>query len=313
MGERGAAPPPALTRWATLGVGILAVSTASVLIRLAKAPPLVVGAWRMAFATILLTPLALPAARREWPKLERLDWLRIALAGLALAVHFATWISSLSYTTVASSVILVSTNPIFVGLATHYLLKERVGRSTPLGIVVAMAGTVLVSYGDLDVSGRALLGDGLALAGAASGSAYMLLGRAARRKLSTWAYVWPCYGLAAILLITVCLISGQPMWGYTGSTWLVFLLLAAGPQVLGHSAFNWALAHFSPIFVTLAILGEPIGATLLAFLLLGETPGWIALLGGALILAGILVASRDESAPDKVTNLVPKEREHEEC
>jgi len=295
MAESAARARPLALRWAVLGVGILAVSTASVLIRKADAPPLVVGAWRMTLATLLLTPWALPAARREWHSLDGRAWRQLMLAGIALAVHFATWISSLSYTTVASSVILVSTNPIFVGLAARYLLGERMGRRTPVAIALALAGTLLVSLGDLGLTGRALLGDGLALAGALSASAYILLGRSLRRRLSTLAYVWPCYGIAGLVLMVACLLSGQRLVGYPAATWLVLALLAIGPQILGHSAFNWALAHFSPVFVTLAILGEPLGATLLAWLALGEAPAWTALAGGALILAGIIFASRDEA------------------
>ena len=127
-------------------------------------------------------------------------------------------------------------------------------------------------------------------------SAYLLLGRAVRRKLSTLAYVWPCYGIAALILLSLCLVTRQPLLGYGGSTYLVLLLLAIAPQILGHSAFNWALAHFSPIFVTLAILGEPIGATILAWLILQEAPPLTALLGGALIMSGIYAASREEAA-----------------
>ena len=281
-------------RWAALGLGMVAFSTASILTRLAAAPPLVVGAWRMILATALLTPFAWPRLRREWGTLEGREVVYLLLSGTVLAVHFATWISSLSLTTVSSSVILVTTNPIFVGLATRYLLKERVSRFQTLGIVAAMVGSVIVSYGDLQLSGRALLGDALALMGALAASTYILLGRAVRRKLSTLAYVWPCYGLAAVLLLGLCLVTGQPLGGYSPNTYLYFALLAVGPQILGHSSFNWALAHFSPIFITLAILGEPVGASILALIILGEVPPLTAPIGGLLILVGIYLASRDE-------------------
>jgi len=281
-------------RWAALGLGMAAFSTASILTRLAAAPPLVIGAWRMILATALLTPFAWPHLRREWRALEGREIVYLFLSGTVLAVHFATWISSLSLTTVASSVILVTTNPIFVGLAMRYLLKERVSRFQALGIAAAMAGSVIVSYGDLQLSGRALLGDALALTGALAASTYILLGRAVRRKLSTLAYVWPCYGLAAVLLLGFCLATGQPLLGYSANTYLFFALLAIGPQILGHSSFNWALAHFSPIFITLAILGEPVGASILALIILGEVPPLTAPIGGLLILAGIYLASREE-------------------
>jgi drug/metabolite transporter (DMT)-like permease len=275
---------------------MVAFSTASILTRLAAAPPLVIGAWRMVLASLLLTPFAWPRLRREWAALTRRDMLYLGLAGMALAIHFATWISSLSYTTVASSVILVTTNPIFVGLATRYLLHERVGRFQAVAILIALTGSVIVSYGDLQLSGRALWGDALALVGALAASTYILLGRAVRRKLSTLAYVWPCYGLAALLLLLLCLVTRQQLLAYSARAYLLFALLAIGPQILGHSSFNWALAHFSPILITLAILGEPVGASILALIILGEMPPLTAPLGGLLILAGIYLASRDELA-----------------
>ncbi len=278
-------------------VGILSVSTASILIRLAgaEASPLAVGAWRLLLAALFLAPVAGPRLHREWRLLGRRETLALAGAGVALALHFAAWIYSLSLTTVASSVILVSTNPIFVGLASHFLLRERVSWRTALAIGLTVIGSAVISYGDLALSGRALLGNVLALLGAAAASAYMLLGRVVRRRLSTWAYVWPCYTLAGLLLLLICLLTRQPLWGYTPRTYLFLALLALVPQVLGHSAFNWALGHFSPILVTVALLGEPIGATLLAFLVLQEAPSPLAYLGGPLILLGILLASLAEA------------------
>lgn len=299
---RGAALPmshavegqPGPWAWLTFAVGISAISTGSILVRLAQAPPLVVGAWRMLLATALLTPLAWPRLRQEAGRLSPRERLHLLLAGTALALHLATWIASLSYTTVASSVILVSTNPIFVGLATHFLLGERLRGRAVLAIALCLVGTVIISYGDLAFSGPALWGDALALMGALTASAYILLGRSVRRRVSTLAYVWPCYGVAGVLLLLMALIAGQPMLAYSAPTFLVFVGLAVGPQILGHSAFNWALGHFSPVFVTLAILGEPIGATLLALVILGEVPPWTALLGGVFILIGIAIASRAE-------------------
>lgn len=281
-------------RWAALGVGVVAVSTASILIRLAEAPALVIGAWRMTLTTLLLTPWAWARARDEWRRLSRREWAWLALSGVALAIHFASWITSLEYTTVASSVILVSMNPIFVGAATYLVLHERVSKGQVWAIIVALVGTLIVSYGDLELSRRALWGDLLALVGALAAAAYMLLGRALRLKLSTLAYIWPCYGLAAALLTVFALAAGQPLVGYSATTYAVFALLAIGPQILGHSVFNWALGYFSPIFVTLASRGEPVGATLLALLILREAPPLSALLGGPLILGAIYLASRSE-------------------
>lgn len=284
-------------RWAVLGLGVVAVSTGSILIRLAQAPSLVVGTWRLLLAALLLTPWALPSSRRHWRRLSLGDMGRLALAGVALALHFVAWISSLSYTTVASSVILVSTNPIFVGLAGHFLLGERLNRRSVLAIAIAMLGTVVVSYGDWAFTGQALWGDFLALMGALGASAYVLLGRAVRQRISTLAYIWPCYALAGAILLLLCVLYGQPLVGYDQRTLLFFLLLAVIPQILGHSSFNWALAHFSPLFITLALLGEPVGATVLAFFILGEVPPLSTLGGGVLVLLGIYLASREERCP----------------
>ncbi len=280
--------------------GIVAVSWSSVLIRLADAPALVVGAWRLLLAALLLTPWALPRARQEWPLLNRRERISLACSGLALALHFAAWIYSLSLTSVASSTILVSTNPIFVGLATHYLLRLPVRRGMVVAIAVTMAGSILIGYGDMRFSGSAVLGDLLALAGAAAGSAYILLGQRVRRRVSTLTYIWPCYGLAGLLLLAASLVARQPLLGYGVSTLGVFLLLAIVPQILGHSAYNWALGHFSPLLVTVALLGEPVGATLLAWLILGERPTMLALLGGPLIIVGLVLASLAEARMDRI-------------
>lgn len=276
-------------------MGILAVSTASIAIRLADAPALVVGAWRVTLAAILLTPVAYPLARRELRALGRSDVAALAGSGVALALHFAAWIYSLEFTTVASSVVLVATNPIFVAVAAHYWLDERVGRITVVAIAITILGSLVIGYGDLSLSPQALFGDLLALLGAVAGSAYIVLGRIVRRRLSTLAYVWPCYGLAGVLLVIVCLATGQPLLGYSVDTFFILVWLALVPQILGHSAFNWALGRFSPIFVTVALLGEPVGATVLAFLVLAELPPLTAFIGGPLILLGIFMASWAET------------------
>ncbi len=290
---------------AALALGVLAISTASVLIRLAQAPALVVGGWRLLLAWVALTPLGWPAFRREVRRLARREALLLALSATALAAHFGTWITSLSYTTVASSVILVTTTPIYVALASRFLWRERISRTRGLAIAVAMAGSVIISYGDLAISGRALLGDALAVLGALAMAAHLLLGRTLRRRLSTWAYVWPCYGLAGLLLMAICLATGQPVVGFERGTYVVLVLLALVPQVLGHTVINWALAHVSPLLVTLSILGEPLGASALAYAVLQEAPPAAVWLGGPLILAGIVMASREEARLARPTPAAP--------
>jgi drug/metabolite transporter (DMT)-like permease len=282
------------TPWVVTGIGILAVSSASILIRLSNAPPLVIGAYRMVLAALLLAPWAVSRSIPEWRRLSRREWWLLVLSGLALAAHFAAWITSLSLTTVSSSVILVSTSPIFVGLASYFILHERVSWRKTLAICLALAGTVIVAMGDFSLSGRALAGDLLAIGGALAVSCYLLLGRVLRRRLSTLAYVWPCYSIAGISLLTICLITSQPILGYSLNTYVLLVLLAILPQIIGHSAFNWALAYFTPVFITIATLGEPIGASILAFFILHEIPTTVTLFGGAVTLVGIILASIDE-------------------
>jgi len=280
---------------AVLLLGVLAMAWASILIRWASAPPLVVGAGRLTVATLLLAPFAWSKAVPEWRSLRRGHWLRIGVAGLALGLHFAAWIASLSLTSVASSVALVSTTPLFVAIASPLFLHERVPQGMAIAAALAVAGSITIGLTDARGGRTALSGDLLALAGAILAMVYMLAGRTVRRDLSLLAYIWPLYGLAALVLLLGCALTGQSLLGYDARTYGLLVLLALGPQIVGHSSANWALRYLSPTFITIAILGEPLGATVLAFLLLGERPPWTLILGGIILLFGILLAVRAES------------------
>jgi drug/metabolite transporter (DMT)-like permease len=279
-----------------VGVGVLAVSTAATLIRLAQAEmhSLSIAAWRLALATLILAPIALATRRSELHALTRREWGYALGAGLLLTLHFATWITSLAYTSVAASLVLVTTHPIFVGLASHILLRERLSRGMFAAIVIAIAGSVIIGLGDLGEGSHRLWGDVLALLGGLAAAGYFLIGRRLRARLSLLAYVFPVYCTAAVVLALVVLFSGLPVLPQQRGAWLWLLLMALGPQILGHSSLNWALRYLSATYVTIAVLGEPIGATLLAWWLLGERPSYWALIGGMLILIGIAVASRAE-------------------
>jgi drug/metabolite transporter (DMT)-like permease len=283
-----------------LTTGMVAISWASILIRWTAAPPLVVGAGRLTIAALLLAPWALPIALREWRGRPFRDWALLALSGLALGLHFASWIASLGLTSVASSVVLVSTTPLFVAIAAPLLLRERVPQGMALAIALAFLGSVIIGVRDARGLAGVLRGDLLALGGAVCAAVYMLAGRVLRRDLSLAAYVWPTYSVAALVLLAACLLTGQRLAGYPARVYGLLALLALGPQVLGHSSLNWALRYLSPIFVTIAVLGEPLGSTLLAFLLLGERPPWTLLVGGTILLLGIGLAVRAE-ALDRTT------------
>lgn len=277
-----------------VSLGVVTVSTAAVLIRLAQAEvhSLVVAAWRLALATVILSPIALLTSRRELRSLTTDEWRSALVSGLFLAIHFGTWITSLALTSVAASVVLVWTNPIFVGLASHLFLGERLTRGMTIALVVAIVGSVIIGVGDVGEGTHRLLGDLLAVAGAISGAGYFLIGRRLRSRLSLLAYVFPVYGTAAIILMTVMLVAGLGPAPQQPETWFWLVLMAVGPQILGHSSLNWALRYLSATFVSLATLGEPIGSTLLAWWVLGERPTVWTVVGGVLILSGIAIAYR---------------------
>ncbi len=278
-------------------IGIAAVSSASIFIRFAQreAPSLVIAAARLTLASLVLVPLALTRYRHEYRRLTRRDaWLAV-LSGIFLALHFATWISSLEHTTVASSTVLVSTSPLFVAIASWLFLREKTGPAVIAGLVVALAGSAVIGLSDRSGTMRnALLGDVLAFAGAITVAGYLLLGRRLRAKLSLIPYIAVVYGTAAVVMLAMVLVTRERVVGYGPTTYLWFLLLALVPQLLGHSAFNWALAHLPATFVAVATLGEPIGSTILAYIILGEMPTPIKIVGAVLILAGIVVAAKTE-------------------
>ncbi len=287
-------PPPLV-----LLIGVLAVSVSAVLIRFAQeeTPSAVIAAGRTTIASLLLLPACLGRRRAELARMTRGDWALALLSGLFLGLHFASWISSLAYTTVASSTVLVTTSPLWVGLAAPFLLGERLGRRLKVGIGLALAGSVVIAL--WDVAGgpapgqRPWLGNGLALIGAVTAAAYLLIGRRLRTHLSLLTYTTVVYGASALVLLLVVAAGGHRLLGYPPRIYLLLLLMALGPQLLGHSSFNWALGFLPASFVAVTIISEPIGASLLAFLILGEVPGAGTLVGGALILAGIVAASRD--------------------
>jgi drug/metabolite transporter (DMT)-like permease len=270
-------------------LGVIAVSTASTLIRVAQreVSSLGVAAWRLTFATLILAPFALTTCRDSWRRLNRRKWALLVISGVVLAVHFYTWITSLALTSVAASTVLVATNPLFVALISHFFLRDRLTKSVIIGLLVAIAGSVLIGVSDAGQGSHQIIGDLLALTGALAVAIYLLIGRRLRAELPLLAYIFPVYGTAAVVLMGLALIAGVPLGGYTPTAWLLLGLIALIPQILGHSSFNWALGHLPATYVALATLTEPVGSTLLAWTLLKESPTLITVVGGALTLVGI--------------------------
>jgi drug/metabolite transporter (DMT)-like permease len=277
--------PPA----AALIVAVLAVSWSGPLVRFTDAPALAVAAWRLTLSVVFIA-LVLLIRGQPMPRLSTRDWGLAVTAGVFLAAHFWSWIASLDFTTVSSSVVLVSSQPVFVALLSGALLGEAATRRQWLGIGIAVGGAVIIAWGDFRLGGAALFGDMLALAGAVFVSVYYVIGRRLRLQVDLWWYIGIIYGIAAIVLVAAAAVApGVRLTGYARGDWLVFVALAAGPMMLGHTGVNYALRYVRAYVANLAVLGEPIGATLIAWLLpaIAEVPGPQTLIGGVLILTGI--------------------------
>ncbi|HJU65768.1 MAG TPA: DMT family transporter [Gemmatimonadaceae bacterium] len=281
-----------------LVLAIAGFSFAGPLTRLSEAHALTIAIWRLAFSLLVLLPLFLAERGwREWSRLSGRDLALALAAGLVLALHFWSWNASVGLTSVAASVVLVNLHPVIVAIASAAFLHEPPTRLQWLGIIIAMIGALTIA-GDAALEGlsatgrRALLGDGLAVVGAVTVAAYYLAGRRLRRTLGLWSYVALVYGTALLVLLAIAALASVPVLGQPRRELAIFAALALGPMLLGHTGMNWALKYLPAFVVSLAVLCEPVGATLLAALLPGirEIPALLTLAGGALVLAGIGLA-----------------------
>jgi drug/metabolite transporter (DMT)-like permease len=278
--------------WA-IAIAVVAVSTSAILIRWSRAPSIVAAFYRVLFTTLLLAPFLGTGDRAPLTSLGRGALLAAGATGVALALHFATWFESLRWTSVAASVTLVQTQPVFVAIGAALLLDERVGPRGAAGIVVALVGMAAMSLsgaGGATVSSpRPLYGNGLAIAGAVLMAAYVLAGRRLRQEIALLPYVLVVYAVCTVVLCLLALAQGVSLVAYPPREWLLFLGMAVGPGILGHTTINWALEHVESSVVSVSLLGEPVGSALLAVVLLAEVPGVGTVLGGTVVLAGIYV------------------------
>lgn len=291
--------PPAADL-ALLGVAVVAVSTSAPLVRVADAPTLAIAFWRNALALPVLVAVAVWRSPGRLHTLTPHERRLAALAGAFLAAHFATWIPSLSFTTVASSVALVATQPVWAALIARWRGEEVTGQAWA-GIAVALAGTLLLSGIDLSVGAQALFGDLLALAGGLLAAAYVTVGADARRTVPTSVYAAVCYGVAAAALAAVCLAGRQPLAGYDAHTWAVLVAIMVGPQLLGHTLINRVLRTTSTTVVSVAILFEIVGAAVIAWLAFDEVPPASAVPAGLLIAAGVVLVVRASAGEPAVS------------
>ena len=295
-------------------IAILAVSTSSIFIRFAQfeAPSIVIAALRLGFAVVAIAPFAIFRYRSELRALTHRELLLGALSGGCLAIHFAAWITSLEYTSVVSSVVLVSTGPLWVALFSPLFLREALTRYVLIGMLLALLGGVVIALGDscqIDhglvcpslsgfLRGDALLGNFLALVGAWALAGYLMIGRSLRSGMSLIPYIFVVYVVAAAALFAAMFASGQNPLGFSGMTYTWILLLALIPQLIGHTTYNWALRYLPVTLVAITTLGEPIGSAILAYFILREMPASLTIFGGAVILVGIYVSSRSGFSRD---------------
>jgi drug/metabolite transporter (DMT)-like permease len=293
--------------------GILAVSSASLLIRFAQkeASSLVIAAFRMVLAAVIVAPFCWGSFNEEVKKIRKKTIFLLALSGTFLALHFVFWITSLEYTSVASSVVLVTTAPLWVALLSPVFLKEKITRWVLIGLIVSLTGSVIVglssgcsfnysvlSCEDLAMTfhGRMFVGDLMALAGAFLSAGYLMIGRKVRSEVSLSSYIFSVYSTSAVILLLLVWVTGAKISGFSGQIYLWLFALAIVPQVIGHSVFNWALKYLSAIYVSIALLGEPIGTVMLTMIFLHESPSIMELAGGLFILTGIVLATRNETS-----------------
>ncbi len=308
---------PPVSPLVALGVAVLAVSTGAVLVRLSSAPSAVAAFYRVFFTTLPLLPVAVWRYQAAFARLGARDLLGASLAGVALAVHFAAWFESLAWTSVAASVTLVQSQPLFVAVGAWLLLRERLSRHMIAGIVVAVLGMAVMSAGDLfgDLGGPdPLLGNTLAVVGAVMAAGYVLAGRSLRQRIALVPYVVIVYSVCTVCLFGIAVLQGGPLVAYPAREWLIFAGLAVGPGLLGHTVLNWTLAHLESSVVSVSLLGEPVGATVLAAVLLAESPTAFTVVGGVVVLVGIYVTARDRAraGPDEETPEFGADHEHPE-
>lgn len=275
-----------------LALGVLAISSASILIRLLPGVPAVaIAAWRLIFSTLVTLPIAVN--KKELKSIDTRSLLLAILGGFFLSIHFSLWITSIKLTTVASAVVLGTTTPIWVSIVSHFFLREKNTKKEWLGIVVSVLGGMFVGYGDIGLSGKALLGDFLALTSAWAISAYFIIGRQLRQSLSLLAYTSVVYTAAAVFLTLFCLLGKIPLFGYSFEEFFLLFLLALLPQLIGHNALNWALARLKASLVTLSVLAEAVISGTLAALIFKEIPPLPAFFGYALIMGGIIFSTEE--------------------
>ncbi|WP_264741186.1 DMT family transporter [Cytobacillus firmus] len=280
--------------YVALAIGVISVSTSAILVKVSSAPSGVIAFYRLLFSVLFMLPVFLIKYVPELRLITRRDWIYSIIAGVFLAFHFILWFESLNYTSVASSTVLVTLQPLFAFAGTYFFFKEKFTWKAILSGFLAIAGSVIISWGDFQISGTALFGDILAIIACALVTAYLMFGQTVRKRLSLVTYTFVVYSISTITLLFYVLIVEEPLLPYGTSDWVYFILLALVPTLLGHTLFNWSIKWLSTSTISMAILFEPVGAAVLAYYLLHESILWTQVLGGTIVIGGITLFLLDE-------------------
>jgi len=285
---------PKIHPYIPIFIGVISVSLSAIFVKLANAEAGVIAFYRMLFSVLIMAPLFFWKYTNEVKQLRRRDWLFSSVAGIFLAFHFILWFESLNYTSVASSTVLVTLQPLFAFVGTYFFFKESITLKTILAGAIAIIGSILISWGDFKLSGTAFYGDMLALIACALVTAYFLFGQDVRKRLSLVTYTMLVYAVSTITLFIYVLIKGESFGPYPTMDWVWFILLAIVPNLLGHTLFNWSIKYVSTNVVSIAILFEPIGAAILALFIFKEYLIATQIIGGLIVIVGILLFVVDE-------------------
>lgn len=280
---------PKINPYFALIIGAIAVSTSAILVKLAHAPAGIIATYRLLFTVFLMAPLFFTKYFKELKDIRKKEWLYSIISGVLLAFHFIFWFESLNYTSVASSVVLVALQPIFAFIGTYVFFKERISVGAFFSGIIAIIGSIIISWGDFKISGMALWGDFLALTAAIWVTAYFLFGQSVRKQISLVTYTFVVYSISSITLIIYDVIMGYSFFTYSKQDWIVFLLLAIIPTLLGHTLFNWAIRWLSTSVISMSILFEPVGAAILAYFILNEVLTLTQFVGGVIVLLGLFL------------------------
>lgn len=292
---------PLIPPYLALLLGVVAVSTSAIFVKLSHAPSPIIATYRLVFSVVLTLPFLLwnRGALGEIGRMGKKVWLLCLLSGAFLASHFLLWFESLNYTSVASSTVLVTLQPLFAFIGGYFFFGERVRPLALTGGLLAIVGSFVIGWGDFRVGGMALWGDFLALLGAGTVTGYWLVGQYVRQHLSSFSYTLVVYSATSAILVAYDLVLGYPLAGYPAADWGWFFCLALFPTLLGHSIFNWVIKWLNTTTISMGILGEPIGTAILAYFILGETVTLSQWIGGLIIIAGIYLFIRYNQASAK--------------